>query len=413
MRSEQATCGHTVGRRPLERQAFQGLRVSLSVAAAIAALATPVRAWRTQVETIDTVALRSRLQARLDSVHAAGRFPGATFAVALPNGGSLALSVGLADTVLRTPMRPDSRMLAGSVGKTFFAALALQLVDEGRLDLDAPISNWLGDEPWFARLPNGSDITVRQLMTHTSGLVRYEFDGAVTDKLTAEPDHVWTPEERVSYILDTEPPFAAGAGWEYSDTNYIVLGMILERITGEALYPQIARRVIDPLGLPNTVPSDRRQIAGLVQGYAGPNNPFGGRDAMLEDGAMIVNPQMEWAGGGYASTSHDLARWAKALYEARVFSAATLTIATQGTPARGLGRGASYGLGVIISATPLGTSWGHSGFFPGWLTEMRYYPDHDFAVAIQFNTSVSRAIGRSPGAILQELADIVAESLTG
>jgi len=393
--------------------------LALATLAMLAAPAAPARAQvqaavaRDSAAAVDTAALRGRLQAKLDSVHAAGRFPGATFGVALPDGRSLGFAVGQADTVLDTPMRPDSRMLAGSVGKTFFAALALQLVDEGRLPLDARISTWLGEEEWFARLPNARDITVRHLMTHTSGLVRYEFDGAVTRKLTAEPDHVWTPEERVSYILGTDPPFAAGAGWDYSDTNYIVLGMILEQITGQPLYPQIARRVIQPVGLRNTVPSDRREIPGVVQGYAGANNPFGGRDVMLEDGRMIVNPQMEWAGGGYASTAQDLAGWAKALYEAKVFSAATLALATTGVSARGLGRDARYGLGVIIVPTPIGTSWGHSGFFPGWLTEVRYFPDHDFAVALQFNTSVGRSIGRSPAAVLQELAQIVANAIAG
>jgi D-alanyl-D-alanine carboxypeptidase len=208
--------------------------------------------------TADTALVRERVQAYLDSLHAVGRFPGATLGVALPDGNVMAFAIGSADTVLRTPLTPTSKMLAGSVGKTFFAALALQLVDEGRLDLDAPISTWLGTKPWFARLPNGADITVRMLMNHTSGLVRYEFDPRVTEKLTAEPDHVWTPEERVGYVLDTEPPFAAGSGWQYSDTNYIVLGMIMERITGAPLYPQIRTRVIDRVGLANTVPSDRR-----------------------------------------------------------------------------------------------------------------------------------------------------------
>ena len=357
--------------------------------------------------------LRAMLQAQLDSLHAGARFPGATLGVALPDGRVIAVATGEADTARHVPMTIEARLLAGSVGKTYVAAVAMQLVGEGKLDLDAPISRWLGSEPWFDRLPNARDITVRMLMRHQSGLVRYEFDPAVTRKITEEPDHVWTPEERLSYLFDQDAPFAAGQGWDYSDTNYIVLGMIIERITGSTLSEQIAVRVLRPLGLVNTIPSDRRALPGVVQGYAGPDNPFGGRDAMIEDGRFIMNPQMEWAGGGYAMTSAELARWAKALYEGRAFDAALLPRMLDGVPAPGLGRNVRYGLGVILTTTDLGPGWGHSGFFPGYLTEMRYYPDHRFAVALQFNTSVGRAIGRNPGTLLHGFARTVAAALAG
>lgn len=380
------------------------LSASLLIAAVPASAQTPAtRNWN---------ALASGLQAFVDSVHAAGNFPGATLAVALPDGHVLELATGVSDKTSGAKMTPNARMLAGSVGKTFFAALALQLVEQRKLDLDAPISRYLGDEPWFARLPNAHAITVRMLMNHTSGLVRYEFDPRVTEKLTKEPDHVWTPAERVGYILDTNAPFAAGAGWDYSDTNYIVLGMIIEKITGSDIYTQVASRFLGPLQLRATLPADRRDPRGVVQGYAGPQNPFGGRDEMIADGKFIVNPQMEWTGGGYATTAGDLARWAKSLYEGRAAgqAAVDLMLASPATATR-LGGGAQYGLGVIIRHTPIGTSLGHSGFFPGYTTEMRYFPAHRIAVAMQFNTSAPGAIGRAPGGIVQEVARRVSESL--
>jgi D-alanyl-D-alanine carboxypeptidase len=159
------------------------------------------------------------------------------------------------------------------------------------------------------------------------------------------------------------------------------------------------------------VPSDSRIIPGLVQGYAGPNNPFGGTDGMLVDGRFVINPQFEWAGGGFASTAEDLARWGKLVYEGRGFDAALLPAALDGVEARGLGQGARYGLGVIIRQTPLGVTYGHSGFFPGYLTEMRYYADHGFAIALQVNTSAGRPFPRGAGAALHELAAVVAEAL--
>lgn len=354
-----------------------------------------------------TERLAARIQTALDSLHAQGSFPGATVGVALPDGSSFGLAVGMSDTIARTPMRPEDRMLQGSVGKTYFAAVAMQLVSEGRLDLDAPIARYLDAEPWFDRLPNARAATVRMLMNHTSGIERYELDPRFTRDLTADPDRVWTPQERIAYVLDRAAPFAAGQGWVYSDTNYIVLGLILQRITGENLYDMVRKRILEPLQLFNTVASDSRVIPGLVQGYAGPNNPFGGTDPVLIDGRFVVNPQFEWTGGGFASTTEDLARWARELYEGRVYEPALLDTALQGVEARGLGTGARYGLGVIIRETPLGRSYGHSGFFPGYLTEMQYFPQHRIAVAMQVNTSAGRPFGRSPAAVLMDMAAIV------
>ena len=340
-------------------------------------------------------ALRARLQVSLDSFRVAAGFPGATLGVALRDGRTLALATGMSDTARRIAMRPTDRLLSGSVGKTYVAAVALQLVEEGKLELDAPISRYLGGESWFTRLPNARDITVRQLMNHTSGLVRYEFQPAVADALRRDPFATWTPERRLSYILDTQAPFAAGQGWEYSDTNYIVLGMIIERLTGREYYGELRRRILDPLELRNTIPSDRRELPGVVNGYAGPNNELGGYDASLVDGRLAINPQFEWTGGGIASTADDLARWAKLLYESRAFGAPMLARMVDGVPSK-LGN-ARYGLGAIVRESPeLGPVWGHSGFFPGYATEMAYLPDLRVAAAIQVNSTSPYPRGLGP-----------------
>jgi D-alanyl-D-alanine carboxypeptidase len=356
--------------------------------------------------------VQSLLQHRLDSLQAAAGFPGAQVGVVLPDGASLAVATGWADTATREPMTTSHRLLQGSVGKTYAAALAMQLVHEERLHLDRPVSAYLGDLPWFARLPNARDLTVKMLMNHTSGLTRYEFREQFTRDLTANPTRVWRPEELLSYILDTPPAFPAGEGWEYSDTNYIVLGMILERLTQQRYYDVVLQRVIAPVNLTQTVPSDRRAIDSLSQGYAGSNNPFGGSDAMLVDGQMVINPQFEWTGGGIASTAHDLALWGKALYEGRAFPEAMLPYMLTGVPAR-LGQNSRYGLGVIIRETPLGTLYGHSGFFPGYQAELLYSPASKVALALQINTSAPGALGRgrSPFRVAQELLQLVLEEL--
>jgi D-alanyl-D-alanine carboxypeptidase len=304
-------------------------------------------------------------------------------------------------------MKPADRLLLGSVGKTYASAVALQLVHEQRIALDDPISKHLGREPWFARIAHSDRMTVRQLMTHTSGLVRYELNPRFTADLSANPDKTWTPEERLSYLFDAQPPFAPGEGWEYSDTNYIVLGMIIERAGGAPYYEQLRRRILQPFGLRETVPADSRRVPGLVQGYAGASNPFGGTDEMIKDGRFAINPQFEWTGGGLAVTAVDLAKWAKLLYEGKVIDASLMDDLLDGVPAK-LGPDTRYGLGVIIRPTPLGITYGHSGFMPGYQTDMMYFPGLKTAIAVQVNSSAPRSTGRPLRAFLVEFAQIVA-----
>jgi D-alanyl-D-alanine carboxypeptidase len=363
-----------------------------------------------QGQTPDTTALKNALQAKLDEWHKAGSFPGATLGVVLANGESFALAVGYSDRDAKTPMKPNDRMLAGSVGKTFAAATALQLIKEGKIGLDDKIEKYLGSEPWFSRLPNAKDITVRQLMNHTSGLVRYEFKEQFTKDLTANPEKVWKPAELVSYLLDEKPPFEAGKGWDYSDTNYIVLGMIIEKVTGKKFYDEATRRLLKPLKLADTIPQDGPRLKGVIQGYAGPNNPFGGTDGMIVNGKFVINPQFEWTGGGYASTTQDLARWVKMIYEGKAFSPDLLPQVLDGVAAPMLGRETKYGLGAIIRKTQVGTSYGHSGFFPGYMTDMAYFPDQKVAVAVQVNTSVGRSLGTPLSRILVEVMEVINET---
>ncbi len=388
------------------------LRVRRSGFAALVALLASATGLAAQTAAVaDTAALRSALQATFDAIQAGGRFPGATAAVSLPDGSTVALAVGYSDSAQHIGMVPSDRMLVGSTGKTFVAAVALQLAADGSLELDAPVSDYLGDRDWFARVPNAASITVRNLMNHTSGVMRYEFKEEFVAQLSADPNRRWDPAELVAYVLDERAGFAAGEGWDYSDTNYILLGMILEGITGRDLYDEVETRLLEPLGLDNTVPSDSREISGLVQGYAGPGNPFTGSDEVIgEDGRFVINPQFEWAGGGFASTAADLARWAAALYGGKVLEAESIAEMLEGVPAP-LGPGARYGLGVIIQETPLGVTFGHSGFFPGYLTQMAYFPDHRIAVAVQVNSSVPQALGRPLGAMVNELAEATIDQL--
>lgn len=351
--------------------------------------------------------LRQKLQTKLDDWHKNGKFAGATLGVCFADGNCFSLATGFSDLETKRKMKPSDIMCAGSVGKTFALATALQLVNEGKINLDAKVEKYLEQEKWFSRLPNAKDITVRQLMNHTSGLVRYEFKDQFTKDLTANPDKVWKPEELLSYLFDTQAAFEAGKGWDYSDTNYIVLGMIIEKVSGKKFYAEANKRVLKPLKLKNTRPQDRREVKALIQGYAGDKNPFGGKDKVLENGKFIINPQFEWTGGGYVSNAEDLARWAKMMYEGKAFDAALLPQVFEGVLAPMLGKDVKYGLGVIIRPTRLGLTYGHSGFFPGYMTDMMYFPDKKISVAVQVNSSVPTNLGKPLSRVLVESAEMI------
>lgn len=359
----------------------------------------------------DLERLRQRVQEKLSALKAEATFPGATVGFILADGRSTGVSVGYADLESKTPLKPTDRLLAGSIGKTFVAAVTLQLVEEGKIGLDNRLESWLGKESWFIRLPNAHDLTMRHLMTHSSGLPEYfEMRGA-NKALLEDPDRVWKPAELVAFVLDAKPLFAAGKGWAYADTNYVLVGMVVEKATGKPLFDEIMRRLLQPLKLERTIPSDRRSLPEVAVGYSMPRSPFGVEGRMIKEGRFVLNPQFEYAGGGLASTPEDLARWSKALYEGKVFkkqeTLATLLTGVDASSGRGGGKGTKYGLGVQIRESPWGMSFGHGGWFPGYLSEMEYYPDHKVAIAVQFNTDAARTIKKGLRAYISDIAKII------
>jgi len=214
------------------------------------------------------------LQYLLDSLRLAGNYPGLSVAI-VADGYSTDLTSGYSSVEDRTMLKSSDLLLTGSVGKTYVAAIALQLVEKGKLNLDRLVSDYLITYTWYPQLPNAKDITVRMLMNHTSGIMRYEFKQTFITDLTSDPDKVWKPEELIHYVLNEQPAFKAGEGWDYSDTNYILLGMIIEKITGQPYYEMLKKNILTPFKLMNTHPSNQRMLNGLIQGYAGTDNILG------------------------------------------------------------------------------------------------------------------------------------------
>ncbi|WP_157995153.1 serine hydrolase domain-containing protein [Peristeroidobacter soli] len=346
-------------------------------AQAVAADPAPKAPDKAAVETLDT--LRKEYG-----------FPGAAAAFKFADGTEIVVVSGLADRETQAPVEPDSRFMSGSTGKTFAAATALHLAHDGKLDLDAPISRYLGERAWFSRLPGGARITTRQLLMHSSGLIDHVYTEAFARDsiaMLAEPDSALTPEQSISYVLDSKPRFAPGTRHGYTDTGYLLVGLIIEQVSGRHYYDLVADYFLRPLHLDGTAPAERRALDGLVQGYPAPDMGFPLPSTTLEKpGVLRWNPASEWTGGGFVTTPRDLARWAWHLYGGSALQGSYVTDLVTGIPARNDADMPRYALGTVVFASPAGLAYGHSGWYPGYRSDLVFYPEHCLAVAFQINT---------------------------
>ncbi len=335
------------------------------------------------------------------AVRSAG-IPGVTAAIDGPAGLRTA-AAGRSDLSTQCPMQPWDRMLSGSTGKTFVGAAGLAVAMEGRLDLDGSIEPWVGGEPWWPRVPSGPLLTLRMLLTHSSGLADHvkldAFAKAVVARRASRgADATFTPAELIEIGCAAPALFVPGEGFAYSDTGYILAGVVIERASGQAPQDFIRDRFLEPLDLSLTSASDRRLLPGLVHGYIDADNPFTfPPDVIGDDGRLAFNPSMEGAGGGLVTNAGDLARWARALYGGRALDGSYLPDLLNGV-ATGGDDGSLYGLGVRIwprRGAP--AILGHGGWIPGYSSALRYDPRTDVAVAVQINTVAETLPGRPRG----------------
>jgi D-alanyl-D-alanine carboxypeptidase len=331
--------------------------------------------------------LEKELQLKLDELQQEEGFPGVTLGIVLPDGKEVSLASGFADMEMKKKMKPNDRMFMGSIGKTYVACVALQSMKEKKFSLEDKISRFLGGETWFKRLPNAEDITVKMLLNHSGGLPRYVYKKEFWKKLEESPDKVWKPQELLAFILGDKPLYPAGQGWGYSDTDYIVLGMIIEKVTGNTYYEELKKRVLIPHGLRDTSPSDKRRLRGLVPGYTGRQTSlFELPEKLVKDGVYAINPQFEWTGGGLISHSLDLARFIKLLLEGKIVSKEYLEMMKQPVSEEsGKPGSVGYGLGLEVWETGYGITYGHRGTMPGYSSITEYVPRYGFSIAMQIN----------------------------
>jgi D-alanyl-D-alanine carboxypeptidase len=293
-------------------------------------------------------------------------------------------------------MTPRTPMLAASIGKSFVAMTALSLEDEGLLSRADPVGSHLGERAWFARLPNHRTMTVGDLLRHGAGLPDHvflpAFQAELSDRLEGGSTLI-SPEEAISFVLDAEPLFAAGSGWAYTDTGFLLLGLVIEAASGRSYHDLVTERFLVPLGLESTQPSDRRDLPGLAVGYVAAENPFGLPPRTADDmGLLLWDPAVEWTGGGLMSTSVDLAIWGRALFGGLAMDTPYIGRLLDAVPVSPEASDERYGAGVAIHAeTPRGPVYGHGGWIPGYVSSLRHYADHGVTVAFQINSDVGTA----------------------
>ncbi|GCD92530.1 serine hydrolase domain-containing protein [Embleya hyalina] len=314
--------------------------------------------------------------ARLDEVIAQTRretgVPGVTVGLWLPGRGNYIRSTGVADIATGAPMRPDLNMRIGSETKTFTVTALLELVDEGRLWLDDPISGYIDG------VPDGDHITIRQLAEMRSGLFNYSADPDFVQALLDDPTRPFTPQELLAYAFRHPNVFAPGSAFQYSNTNTVLLGLVVEKLGRMPLADFIHRRVTGPAHLRNTLfPRGAEFPSPHAHGYT--NQTSTGEIADATD----WNPSWGWAAGAMISDLHDLRRWAKVVATGTLLSPAVQEQRENFVPVPGFDD-AGYGLGLFRVR-----GWvGHNGSLPGYESVTVYLPEQDATMVILLNTDI-------------------------
>ncbi len=308
----------------------------------------------------------AELEVALESARAEQNLPGLAMAVATPDDVWVG-TTGLADTATDRAWAHDDLFRIGSVTKTFTTAAILQLADEGALTLDDPVQQWV---PGYWQGP-----TIADLLGHSSGIASYNYIG------NFDGSAQWTPTELVEWAWDLEPElhFEPGTDWEYSNTNYVLLGLIIEGATGQSYEAVVSERFTGPLGLDATrIAQAGEQPEALVHSY----------DELGQDITWNQDASMGWAAGGGESTPEQLARWTVALHGGDVLS--DERHAYMVLPAGLTGQGESdYGRGAFYESDGELTIYGHTGGIAGFQTYAYYLEQHEVALVVMSNQAPS------------------------
>ncbi|WTF67119.1 beta-lactamase family protein (plasmid) [Streptomyces anulatus] len=311
--------------------------------------------------SVASAARPDTVQSSLNALVADDRMPAALASVADGEGRIRNYTAGVGDLGTGAKVPKDGQVRAGSNTKAFTAVVVLQLVAEKKIALDAPVDTYL---PGLLRGEgiDGRHITIRQLLQHTSGLPEY----VDTRAILKDRQRYYEPRELLDSALAQNAHFSPGAKWEYSNTNYLVAGLIIQKVTGRPIGEEINQRVIDRIGLRHTyfpTPGDMTIHEPHPKGYHRDTADSPWREF------TELDPSWGWAAGAVISTNSDLNRFYTALLDGRLLPPAQLAQMRTTVPAYVAGPGVRYGLGLTSRPLPCGgVYWGHGGTIPGYDT---------------------------------------------
>ena len=362
---------------------------------------------RTAERPSDRRAAEMELQALLDKAVANG-IPGISAAVATRDSVVWTGVAGKADLVTGAPVRPEMLFGVGSITKTFAAVVILQLAAEGRLDLNATAASLLG--PAVAGIPNADKATIAQLLNHTGGVPSWEDDPAWIhegrgDRL--DPSRIWGQAATLPYIKGHAPLAPPGEKFSYANTNFTLLGMVIEKVTGNPAVDEIHRRILTPLGLKDIhlegfepvpaaqLPHRYHWATPTFRQEAGVNAAFPEVRPGLID-ASRSNLSVEWTAGGMVATARDLARYAMALRDGRLLKPESMKFMTEWFPA---GDGEQVGHNVFRTVYPGGVAViGHDGDVLGFTGSFYWVEGADVVVAVVSNVGSMHSTSAGTGA---------------
>jgi D-alanyl-D-alanine carboxypeptidase len=315
--------------------------------------------------------------------------PGVVMAVSGAGFGEQIVASGTLTRGGSEPVKTNTQFRVGSVTKTVLASVVLQLVEEGRVALDDPV---LGvrpvSDPQLAGLLE--NVTVRDLLGHTSGLPDSARSPELIGMLQSDPDHVWTDDQVLALVSRSQREFVPRTAFGYSNTNYVVLGNVIEELTGRPWWAEARSRVLDPLDMNDSYMAGFEPATGSpAPGYFDTDN-----DGFTEELASTwpALETSEGAAGALVSTVPDLLSFARGLFGAELISETALDEMT--TPGPFATRYTGYGLGIEITTPDLETTvWGHGGFVPGYRAILWHAPVPDLTIVVLTNESRSRPDG--------------------
>ncbi|MFC8270067.1 serine hydrolase domain-containing protein [Streptomyces cinereoruber] len=311
--------------------------------------------------------------------------PGAIVSLSAPGKGEYVRAYGVADKATGAPMRTDFNTRMGSETKTFTVTAILQLVDRGELELGDPIGKYVDG------VPNGGKITLRDLADMRSGLFNYSEDPDFQKQLVGNPRQPLTPQQLLDYSFRHPVNFQPDARFEYSNTNLILLGLVVEKVSGQPLKDFLRENITEPAGLPDTfLPTGAEFPQPHAQGYT----DQGGGPA--QEIATDWDPSWAWAAGAMISTVRDLRSWARTVATGTLLEPNTQAerLVPRSTFAPGIG----YGMGIFLTE-----GWiGHNGSLPGYESVTVYLPEARATMVVVLNTDDAAPDGQEPSTVVAE-----------